>query len=319
MAISSYPNGFAEGVLIRGVPLLQSYPGRVFWVGNNATPLPGEAGAADTNKGSFLSPFSTIAGALLQCAAGRGDVIVVRPGHVTTITAAAGLILSVTNVALVGLGAGAFRPTINFTTAVGASMTITAAGVSMTNFLFTGGIDALTGPLGVQAADVAILNCEYRDVTGQATDVILTTAAANRFLLDTWRHDGDSAAGTNAGIAIVGGDGIILRNLSMDGNFAVACVDIRTTLSTDIRVGGTFQMSLFRNRGTGLVLSDTITGSTGHCGPNLYADIANSGTGNILASMTMATCQWFDPIFIVNRDSANLRGLQLAKGVASDA
>lgn len=34
----NFQNGFAQGLTVRGIPLLQAYPGKVFWV-NNSTVL----------------------------------------------------------------------------------------------------------------------------------------------------------------------------------------------------------------------------------------------------------------------------------------
>ena len=171
MTTSNYPNGFPNGVTIRNVPLAVSHPGLIFFVAAAAN------GGADGNPGTFQKPLATIAAAQAKCRASRGDIIVVLPGHTTTITAAAGLALSKAGIALVGLGNGSLRPTINFTTAVGADLDIDAANITVANFLFTGGIDALTGPIDVNAADCTLVGIETRDVTGQATDFIVADDA----------------------------------------------------------------------------------------------------------------------------------------------
>ena len=41
---SNYPNGFANGVTIRGVPITITNPGAVFWVSNSTTLLQGQRG-----------------------------------------------------------------------------------------------------------------------------------------------------------------------------------------------------------------------------------------------------------------------------------
>jgi hypothetical protein len=162
--------------------------------------------------------------------------------------------------------------------------------------LFTGGIDALTSPIQVQAADFWLDNCETRDVTGQATDWILTTAAANRLKITNHRHDGDTAAGTNAFLAIVGGDGIVVDGLRCDGNFAVGGIDIRTTATTDLEVRNVY----FRTRNAAdIFLIDTITGSTGLIGPNLNLRLQDNAA-NITEALTGATFVYFQPINIVN-------------------
>jgi hypothetical protein len=287
MPVSNYPNGFANGITVRGMPLLNSYPGNVFWVSS--------VGGSDSGKGTFDRPFSTIDYAIGRCTASKGDVIMVKAGHTETISAAAGIAVDVTGVAIVGMGTGTLRPTINFT-ATTSTLTMSAASCTLYNILLTGGIDAVVSPVVVSASDCAIIQCEYRDVTGQCTDGILTTAGASRLLIDGCRHDGDTAAGTNAAIAIVGGDGIVIRNFRIDGNFAVGGIDIRTTATTDLEVSD----GKFRTRNAAdIFIVDTITASTGTIGPNLFLRLADNAA-NITEAITGATFVSHLPISVVN-------------------
>lgn len=304
MAISNYPAGFANGVTVRGLPLLNAYPGQVFWVHSGT--------GSDGNKGNFDRPFSTIDYAIGRCTASRGDIIMVKAGHTETISAAAGIALDVAGVAIIGTGTGGLRPTINFT-ATTSTFAISAANCTVYNLLFTGGIDAVVSPLVISAADVSILNSEYRDVTGQCTDGILTTAAANRLLIDGFRYDGDTAAGTNAGIAIVGGDGIVIKNVRMDGNFAVGGIDVRTTATTDLEVRDV----TFRTRNSAdIFLVDTITASTGIVGPNLFLRLQDNAA-NITEAITGATFVQHGPISVVNL--AGEIGMQINTVASTDA
>jgi hypothetical protein len=287
MPVSNYPNGFANGITVRGMPLLNTYPGNVFWVHSGT--------GSDGGKGTFDRPYSTIDYAIGRCTASKGDIIVVKAGHTETISAASGIALDVIGVAVIGMGTGTLRPTINFT-ATASTLTMSAASCTLYNILLTGGIDAVVSPVVVSASDCAIINCEYRDVTGQCTDGILTTAGADRLLIDGLRYDGAVAAGTNAGIAIVGGDGIVIRNLRMDGNFAVGGIDIRTTATTDLEVSEV----KFRTRNAAdIFLKDTITASTGFVGPNLFLQLQDNAA-NITEAITGATFVQFAPIMVVN-------------------
>lgn len=138
MPSANYPNGFSSGITIRGIPLVQSHPGRAFWVGNaTASALTGHHGASNGNKGSFESPFSTLDYAIGRCTAGRGDIIFVKPGHAETISSATALLADVTGVAIVGLGIGSLRPTFTFDTATTATIPVSAANVSFKNCIFT--------------------------------------------------------------------------------------------------------------------------------------------------------------------------------------
>lgn len=288
MPISNFPNGFADGVTIRNVPILSAHPGKVFWVSSGS--------GSNGNAGTFERPWSTIDYAIGRCTANKGDIIMVMPGHTETVTAAGGITVDIAGVCIWGLGTGSLRPTVNFTTATTASFLITAANCTVFNLLFTGGIDALTNPIHIQAADVALVGCEYRDVTGQATDTILTTAAADRLLIKNHRHDGAAAAGANSAIAIVGGDRIVIEGLRLDGNFAVGGIDIRTTATTDLEVRDLVGRT--RN-GADVILVDTVTGSTGIIGPDIYVRL-NDNAANFAAALSGATFVYHNPVSIVN-------------------
>src|SRR4051812_41694686 len=75
-------------------------PGNVFWVQSTSA----NAGDSAGKGRSPGAPFATIDYAVGQCTAGQGDVILVLPGHVETVTAAAGVALDVAGVSVVGLG-----------------------------------------------------------------------------------------------------------------------------------------------------------------------------------------------------------------------
>lgn len=292
MPLSNFPFGVASF----GVPVLGSGP--VFTTGNVFFVDSGAANASNnTSSGRDpTTPFSSIDYAVGQCTANNADFIIVMPGHTETVTAAAGLDLDVAGITLIGIGNGSDRPTINFTTATTADMDVDAANITMRNFLFTGGVDALVAPIDVNAADFTLENCEWRDVTGQAVDVILTDANANRMRILNYRHDGDSAAGGASAIAIVGGDRIVIDGFRVDGNFSVGCIDVRTTATTDLEVRNVTA----RNRNSGdIFLIDTVTGSTGMIGPNIAIRIADNAA-NITEAITGATFVLFDDIYVVN-------------------
>lgn len=290
MALTNFPNGVSSF----GFPLVGAGPvittGSVFFVSS-------VTGVNSTGRGTDPSrPFASIDYAVGFCTASKGDIIFVMPGHTETVTAAGGLDLDVAGITIYGIGHGSMRPTVNFTTATTADMDVDAANITIHNILFTGGIDALVAPIDINAADCRIVNCEWRDVTGQPVDTILTDANASRLLLDGWRHDGDTAAGTNSAVAIVGGDRITIRNCWFDGNFAVGVIDIRTTATTDLEVNNCYART--RNAAD-IFLVDTITASTGMIGPNIYLRLQDNAA-NITEAITGATWVLFDNIYVVN-------------------
>ena len=253
--------------------------------------------ATDTAAGGTKEqPFATMNYADTRCTAAKGDVVIVLPGHVETVSAAAGLDLNTSAVTWVGLGAGSLRPTINFTTVVGADMNIDAAGITMSNFLFTGGFDALTGPIDVNAADFHLFHWEWRDVTGQATDVVVTDANADRMLLEDFFFNGAAAAGANSAIALIGCDNPVIRNFSIIGNFAVAAIDCRTTAVVDCEI---YDGYIWTKNSADLCIKDTVSSSTGRVGPHLYLMLSDNAA-NVTEACTGATFQYFQPISVVN-------------------
>lgn len=291
MPNSNFPGGFAYGLTVRNMPVLTSYPGQVFWV---------DSTAADIGpRGTFDKPFATIAAAQSRAVANRGDIIVCKPGHTETVTAAGGIALTKAGLCIIGLGTGSKRPTINFTTVVGADLDINAANITIMNFLFTGGIDALTGPIDVNAADVSLIDFETRDVTGQATDFIVTDDNCDRLLISGWKHLGAAAAGADTAITLVGGDDWVIEDFDIYGNFAVAAIENVTTAANRIRIGGGDRQCYVWTENAADVAVTLHASTTGHVGPNINAMLQDNAA-NITEAFVGAAAQFFQPINIVN-------------------
>ena len=299
MAFSNYPGGFAAGVMIRGVPLIQTHPGKVFWVDNTTTNLlQGVKAGSNGNQGTFNDPFSTLDYAIGKCRADKGDIIFIKPGHAETLSATS-VAVDVAGIAIVGLGQGSNRPTFN-ATATGSIFPISAANVTVHNVLFTGGVDAVVSMVSVSAADVVLSSIEIRDVTGEIVVGILTTASANRLVIDGFLYNGAAGDGASAAIAIVGGDRIKITNFDIDGDFSVSAIDVRTTATTKLAVNN----GKFYNRDAlvDTVIKDTITASTGIMGPNLIISLEEHAA-NITEAITGATFRVIDDVYVVNLDN----------------
>ena len=290
MPMTNYPSGFKHGVSLRGVPIAMTHPGNVYWV---------DSGAGTGGDGTFQRPWTTIAQALDHCVANNGDVIFCKPGHALTITAAAGLAIDVAGVAIIGLGSGSLRPTINFTTAVGADMDISAANVTIANFLFTGGVDALTGPIDINAADCTLLDIETRDVTGQAVDFIVGDDNCDRLHINGWRHVGAAAAGADTAITGVGADDVVIENFWIYGNFAVAAIEQVTTAGNRWTIRGGANGSYIWTENAADVAITLKSDTTAHVGPNINIMLQDNAA-NITEAMVGAAAQFFQPINLVN-------------------
>jgi hypothetical protein len=197
---SNYPNGFPAGIAIRGVPILQTHPGKVFYV-DNSTPGNGDnfVNGSNGNKGTFKDPFATIAYAISQARASKGDIIIVKPGHAETITAAGGLVLSKAGVAIIGLGMGSMRPTISLGTATSASITVTANNVTVSNILFLSTLLNVATVFNIANAQVAndltIDNCEFVDTSAILNFVSVLTIGTTANISDGLTFTGNRIIG----------------------------------------------------------------------------------------------------------------------------
>ena len=130
-------------------------------------------GGAASNGQSPANAVLTITAGLALCTANQGDRVICLPGHTETLTAAAGIVLSVAGVSIIGLGVGSQRPTINFGTATTTTITVTAANVSVFNMRFLSTFADVVTAFDVTAAGFAVENCEFGD---SAIDLNLLSA-----------------------------------------------------------------------------------------------------------------------------------------------
>lgn len=281
MPRSNYPSGFANGLTVRNMPLLQAQPGQVFWVGNNTTLLPGCTAGADGNPGTYNRPFATLDYAVGRCSADTGDIIMVKPGHAETITTAAILVMDVAGIAIVGMGSGANRPTLNFTTATSANIPITAANMSVQNILFTCNIAAVTSVFTATGTatptDFAVEGCEFRDTTSILNFITLVTgnATANSVSGLTFSRNVISSLGTTAATTAIKTAAAADRVTIMDnyGNWAIladtACMLATGANSiTNFRFGRNILNRPNTTSTIGNAISTSGTAWTGHCHDN---------------------------------------------------
>jgi hypothetical protein len=169
MSFSNYPNGFANGVTIRGMPVVQTYPGQVYWVNNSSVIVDGGIGGSNGNPGTYQKPFGTIDYAIGRCRAGRGDIVMVMPNHAESISSATSLVCDVAGVAIIGLGSGDSRPTLTFTTATTAAIQVSAANVTWKNIVFVANFADIAEVFNVTTGQyLTIEDCE---ISAAATNV----------------------------------------------------------------------------------------------------------------------------------------------------
>lgn len=208
MPASNFPYGFAYGLTVRGVPLLQAQPGQVFWVGNGTTLLPNCTAGADGNPGTYNQPFATLQRGLDMCSANTGDIVIVKPGHAETIADATTLTFNKAGVAIIGLGTGSSRPTLTFTAAA-SNVPITAANISIQNFLFKANhadvASVFTATSTNTPTDFAVEGCEFRDGSSILNFIAVVTGNATANSMDGLRFAKNkvSSLGTTAATTVI--------------------------------------------------------------------------------------------------------------------
>lgn len=294
MSGSNYPNGFANGVTIRGIPLQQAHPGQVFWVNNSSVLAKGGVGGSDGNDGTYRRPFSTLDYAVGKCTASRGDIIFVMPGHAETIATAGALALDVAGIAVIGLGTGTLRPTFTWSAAT-ATATLAASNISLYNLIFVGNAAStfvavlFINTNAVVANDVCIDSCEFRDgsaTLGFVAGVTLgtTAAQADGFTFTNNKVFRILTSPGAASSAVVGG--AAYSRITFDDNFLV-----NTTANNNIALGIAFganaqvDLSIQRNRSasqnTGTTAGELFSGggteSRGLVADNYSSHLASTG------------------------------------------
>jgi hypothetical protein len=194
--MTQFPGGFANGLSVRGMPLVQTQTGKVFWVlKSGAANQVGQKDGSDGNRGTYDAPFATIAGALGMCTAGRGDTIFVKAGHTEAIADATTLALNVKGVAIIGLGTGSSRPTLTFGTATTANIPITAADMAIQNILFVCNFAAVVSVFTATSTntptDFSVERCEFRDTSSVKNFISIVTGNATANSLDGLRFVGN--------------------------------------------------------------------------------------------------------------------------------
>ncbi len=189
MGLLNFQDGFAQGLTVRGIPLLQAYPGKVFWV-NNSSVIPkdgiGGVDGGGTNSrpgtGSYKRPFASIDYAIGRCTASRGDIVAVMPGYTQSLIST-DITLDVAGVAVVGLGAGSLRPQLSYGHADGL-FTLSAPNSAVSGVGFVAATADVTKAVSVTATALgnSFENCTFTE-SATADDlnflsfVILTTLA----------------------------------------------------------------------------------------------------------------------------------------------
>ena len=235
---------------------------------------------ASTNLGkSPKHPLATIAQAVAKCTASEGDIIVCLPGHAETISATVTCALSKIGISVIGLGVGAARPTLTFSTSTAATLTISGASITVKNLLLVNNIDSQVVMVDVNASGFVIEDCEFRESSAKQalTYVDINGGAANACDHTIIRRCKFTSVAAGADRAIELGevaDGVQIEDCVIDGDFSDAGIhNITGKVMTDLLL----KSNVVRNRQTGDHAVELVSACTGFAVNNrLFADTAGT-------------------------------------------
>lgn len=195
---------------------------------------------------SMLLP--TIASALARCRSGMGDTIIVLPGHVETVSSANYFTGLVAGTKIYGYGGPSTRPKLTWSTAT-STILLNVADVVIDNFNFEMAGDPLltaalsvAAPITISAAGVCLSNINGRtsvDADQLATIPITTTDAADDLQLINVQLFGAVAGESTTFLQLLGADRLRMLGCHFEGatsNAAVGVMRLAATAAVDIQV-----------------------------------------------------------------------------------
>lgn len=292
--MSSYPNGFRNGVSIKNVPILPKNPqGKVWWVSNSGVLMEGEVAGSDGNSGDFYHPFGTIDYAIGQCVAGRGDTIYVKPGHVEDISAAAAVDFDVDGVTCIGLGRGSKMAEFNFSDS-GGYVEVAADAVRIENMRFHADVNNVSNGLffASTASYGEVRGCKFT-VENAGTDeftsgAIYLSGADYTKIVDC---DFDQGLGGAARAIRLQNDciGTLIKGCYMIGDYSTAAIAGQTALSTNVAIEDNIILNGYSNGiGTEPAI-EMIASTTGHVINNhFFCNVATIAAQTVADTMIFA-------------------------------
>lgn len=232
--------------------------------------------------------LTTLNAALRLCRSGKGDVVIVLPGHAENISSADQMSNLVAGTKIVGVGQKGLRPTFTWTTAT-STFLLDVANVEIQNCILNmdpgTGTTTVAAPITVSAAGCAIRDCKIRmgtSATSIVTIGVTTTAAADDLEITNCEVYGDTTAECTTQFRFVGADRLkFIGNTLVGATSAVAIGNVQflTTASLDIKM---FDNTIRNNKAASTAAVTGLTGTTGEVDYLLMVTLAN-GTATGIA------------------------------------
>ena len=176
------------------------------------------------------SPLASLAYFMVQDfpTANNGDVVYLMPGHAETVSAAAGIIMDIAGVTVIGLGSGTLQPKITFDTATTADLDIDAANTTFENIHFSANFADIVAPLDINAQFATIRGCRFSETATNMNALIWilggSTTTSNGLKVEDCEANDADAANTHF-VSLPGTDvGDVIRRNYLYGDWGTAAI-----------------------------------------------------------------------------------------------
>jgi len=216
--------------------------------------------------------------------ASTGDVVVVGPRHVETVSAAAELDFNVPGMTVIGCGQGSFRPSIGTDSVVGAHWVISANNVRMDRFIIGTFLDAVTKQLSITGEDAQLNDFLLYETSLQTLTGILITN--NRVRINRFRARQKTAGPVSCIEVGTGNHGLEISGAKIEGEYSQAAIYV-SAAATDLLVANNVIHQL--NGASNKCIECAAVASSG----SIVENKLRNPTDTSLAHITMgAGCLW---------------------------
>lgn len=176
------------------------------------------------------APLASLAYFMVQDfpTASNGDIVYLMPGHAEVISAAAGIVMDIAGVTVIGIGKGTNQPKITFDTIITADLDVDAANVTFENVHFTANFADITAPLDINAQFCTFRNCRFSETAANMNAVIWilggSTTTSSGLVVEGCQANDADAANTHF-ISLPGTDNNnIIRDNYLYGDWGTAAI-----------------------------------------------------------------------------------------------
>jgi hypothetical protein len=247
---------------------------------------------------SWTNARDTLDEAIGLCTANRGDFIMVAQGHAENLSAADAVDADVAGITIIGVGNGSLQPTFTYTAAAG-EFVIGADNVAVTNLRFVVSTDTVTVAVDVESGvDYAVIDsCVFKAdaATDEAVDYIILATTNVGCVIQNCTFDAKTGSADSAIKLDNVTDQTVIRNNLIQGDYAVACIEGDSALSTELLIQG----NLLVNGSSDSIIAqpaiDLLTGTTGYVVDNyLVCNVATVAAAMETADTVMLFNNWYN-------------------------